>query len=146
MFRGHDFGTDGHNAHTQPDGAYHYHGDPGAMYDDSGNAASGVIGFAADGFPIYGPYIDDNGIIRRVASGYQLKTGNRVPQPGEGAFPGGGYDGTFIDDFEFTDAGDLDQCNGMTRDGTYGYYVTDTYPWVIGCFTGTPDASFQKTR
>ena len=103
-----------------------------------------MIGFAADGFPIYGPYIDDNGTIRRVASGYQLKTGDRVPQPGEGAFPGGSYDGTFIDDFEFTDAGDLDQCNGMTRDGTYGYYVTDTYPWVIGCFTGTPDASFLK--
>ncbi len=30
----------------------------------------------------------------------------------------------------------------MTIDGQYGYYVTDTYPWVIGCFKGTPDASF----
>ena len=31
MFIGNDFGTDSHNAHTQPDGAYHYHGDPVAM-------------------------------------------------------------------------------------------------------------------
>ena len=26
------FGTDSHNARTQPNGAYHYHGDPVAMY------------------------------------------------------------------------------------------------------------------
>ena len=37
------FGTDSHNAHTQPNGAYHYHGDPVAMYV-SGGKASGVIG------------------------------------------------------------------------------------------------------
>jgi hypothetical protein len=144
MFPGNNFGTDGHDAHTQPDGAYHYHGDPKALYDASGGAASGVIGFAADGFPIYGPYIDDGGTIRKVVSGYRLKTGARVHQNGEGAFPGGTYDGTFIDDYEFTGTGDLDRCNGMTRDGSYGYYVTDSYPWVVGCFTGTPADSFRK--
>lgn len=138
------FGTDDNNAHTQPDGAYHYHGDPRSMYDPSGNEASGVIGFAADGFPIYGPFIDDEGAIRRVASGYTLKSGARVSQNGEGAFPGGNYDGQFIDDYEFSDAGDLDECNGMTRDGSYGYYVTDAYPWVIKCFKGSPDSSFNK--
>lgn len=144
MHPGNSFGTDGHNAHTQPDGAYHYHGDPLAMYDDSGEAESGLIGFAADGFPIYGPYIDDNGTIREVVSGYTLKAGARESQPDEAAFPGGDYDGTFIDDYEFTGAGDLDECNGMMRDGSYGYYVTRSYPWVIGCFSGTPDPSFQK--
>ena len=30
------FGTDSHNAHTQPNGAYHYHGDPVAMYVSEG--------------------------------------------------------------------------------------------------------------
>jgi len=144
MFPGNNFGTDGNNAHTQPDGAYHYHGDPSAMYDESGAVASGVIGFAADGFPIYGPYIDDGGAVRRVVSGWTLKAGARESQDGEGAFPGGEYDGTYVDDYEFTDAGDLDECNGMTREGTYGYYVTAGYPWVIGCFAGTPDDSFRK--
>lgn len=139
------FGTDGHNAHTQPDGAYHYHGDPKAMYDVTGAVASPVLGFAADGFPIYGPFIEGNGVIRRLVSGYVLKTGKRVSQDGEGAFPGGTYDGTFRDDYEFSEStGDLDACNGMTRNGSYGYYVTDSFPWVVGCFRGRPDPSFQK--
>lgn len=54
------------------------------------------------------------------------------------------YDGTFVDDYEHMGAGDLDECNGMTRDGSYGYSVTDGYPWNIGCFTGPPDDSFRK--
>jgi hypothetical protein len=139
------FGTDGHNAHTQPDGAYHYHGDPRALYDDTGNSASGIVGFAADGFPIFGPYIERGGTIRRATSSYVLKSGARVSQSGEGAFPGGEYDGTFIDDWEYREgAGDLDECNGMTSEGVYGYYITTSYPWVIGCFRGTPHWSFEK--
>ncbi|MCA9671444.1 MAG: YHYH protein [Myxococcales bacterium] len=145
MFAGNSFGTDHNNAHTQPDGAYHYHGDPRAMYDDAGQKASGVIGFAADGYPIYGPYIDDNGTIRKVTSGYVLRSGARASQSGEGAFPAGDYDGTFRDDYEWkAGAGDLDACNGMTRNGSYGYYVTSSYPWVMGCFRGTPHRSFSK--
>lgn len=26
----------------------------------------------------------------------------------------------------------------------YGYCVTDSYPWVPGCLSGTPHASFNK--
>ena len=63
-------------------------------------------------------------------------------QSGELAFPGGNYDGTFRDDYEWTDAGDLDQCNGMSKDGGYGYYVTRTFPYNVNCFMGTPDTSF----
>lgn len=144
MFPANGFGTDTHNAHTQPDGAYHYHGSPRALFDPSGEMPSPVIGFAADGYPIFGPFIDDGGTLREVQSGYTLKSGMRTSQPGEGALPPGNYDGTFIDDYEFTDAGDLDACNGMDRNGGYGYYVTSSYPWVMACFRGTPDPSFQK--
>ena len=147
MHPGNRFGTDAHNAHTQPDGSYHYHGSPNALFEHANpSTESPVIGFAADGFPIFGPYIEEGGRIRKVVSGYTLKAGQRVSQAGEGAYPGGTYDGTFVDDYTFTGAGDLDECNGMSRDGVYGYYVTDTYPWVIGCFTGTPDDSFRKRR
>ena len=142
------FGTDSHNAHTQPDGAYHYHGDPLAMYDTRGQIASGVIGFAADGFPIYGPFINDNGSIRRVTSSYVLVGGGgmRQSQSGEGAFPGGTYDGTYIDDYEYqAGIGDLDECNGMMINGHYGYFVTNAYPWIMKCFKGSPDGSFRKT-
>ena len=145
MFSGNDFGTDSHNAHTQPDGTYHYHGSPNALFDAYDDTqASPVIGFAADGFPIFGPYIDDNGTIREVTSGYSLKSGARESQPGEGALPPGDHDGTFRDDYEFTGTGDLDECNGMTINGVYGYYVINSYPWVMACFSGTPDDSFIK--
>ena len=139
------FGADSHNAHTQPDGLYHYHGNPVALFEqENPTAASPVIGFAADGFPIFGSYIDDNGTIRAATTSYQLKSGTR-PDGDDG--PGGAYDGTFIDDWEFVEGlGDLDQCNGMYQDGVYGYVVTETYPHVMGCFTGTPDASFTKPR
>lgn len=137
------FGHDAHNAHTQPDGSYHYHGSPKALFDDSpGAQGSPVIGFAADGFPIYGSYfIDGEGSLRKALSGYTLKSGTR-PESAED--PGGTYTGRYIQDFEFTDAGDLDACNGMTVDGQYGYYVTDSYPWILGCLSGTPDPSFEK--
>jgi hypothetical protein len=131
------FGTDAHHAHTQPDGRYHYHGDPLAMYG-AATEVSPVIGFAADGFPVYGPYFDDGTQVRAAVSGYTLRSGTRP------SGPGGAYDGTYVDDYEFTDAGDLDECNGMTIDGQYGYYVTASYPWVMGCLRGTPDASFDK--
>ena len=117
------------------------------MYDTSGRTASGVIGFAADGFPIYGPFIDDNGSIRRVTSSYVLVSegGTRQRKPGESGFPGGTYDGTYIDDYEYrAGSGDLDDCNGRTVNGRYGYFVTNTYPWIMKCFKGTPDISFRK--
>ncbi len=134
------FGADEHNAHTQPDGTYHYHGNPKALFDETApTEASPVIGFAADGFPIFGSTISDGGTVRQAESSYQLKSGTR---PGG---PGGTYDGTFIDDWEYVDgSGDLDACNGMTVDGVYGYVVTASYPHVMGCFTGTPDDSFRK--
>lgn len=136
------FGADEHNAHTQPDGTYHYHGNPMALFEQSApTAPSPVIGFAADGFPIFGSYISDGGTIRRATTSYRLKAGTRP------AGPGGTYDGTFVDDWDYVaGSGDLDRCNGMVQDGVYGYVVTETYPHVIGCFMGTPDPSFQKRR
>lgn len=143
LFGPNGFEVDSNNAHTQPDGTYHYHGPPHALYDDSGDEASGLIGFAADGFPIFGAFFDDGGEVRRARSSYQLREGQRPSGAGD---PGGTYNGAFRDDYVFVEgAGDLDECNGMTTaDGVYGYYVTDTYPWVLGCFRGSPDPSFNK--
>lgn len=136
------FGADEHNAHTQPDGAYHYHGNPMALFEqDDPSGPSPVIGFAADGFPIFGSYISDDGTIRKATTSYRLKSGSRS------GGPGGDHDGTFVDDWEYVaGSGDLDECNGMVQDGIYGYVVTEAYPHVIGCFMGTPDASFRKGR
>ncbi|GAB3013623.1 hypothetical protein GCM10027098_04730 [Bowmanella dokdonensis] len=152
------FGTDSHNAHPQPDGTYHYHGDPRALFDldcEANANESPVIGFAADGFPVYGPCFNDGGTIRAARSSYVLKDSGGLRQPVSGySTPGAGvgliasdnYDGQFRGDYEYqVGKGDLDQCNGMTVEGQYGYYLTGGYPWILGCFSGTPDESFHKT-
>ncbi len=148
------FGTDIHNAHVQPTGEYHYHGNPVAMFvqDCVGGEASPVIGFAADGFPIYGSCFLDSSTsqVRKATSSYRLKTGARVDVGSYTAPVVGGnvvssnYDGQFRGDWEYSAGlGDLDECNGMTVNGQYGYYVTDAFPWVINCFKGSVDTSFS---
>lgn len=136
------FGTDEHNAHTQPDGTYHYHGNPMVLFEQKQpTQPSPVIGFAADGFPIFGSTIRAGDQLRKARSSHQLKKGTRT------GGPGGAYDGTFVDDWIYVaGSGDLDECNGMDQDGLYGYVVTDTYPHVMACFKGTPDESFRKRR
>lgn len=138
------FSVDTHNAHTQPDGTYHYHGPPNALFEDSNANPSPVVGFAADGFPIFGPYFFDGTEIRPARSSYRLRSGARPSGPDD---PGGVYSGTFRDDYEYVPGlGDLDECNGMTVDGVYGYVVTDAFPYVVACFKGTPDPSFDKAN
>ena len=140
VFSGNTFAVDSHNAHTQPDGTYHYHGKPNALFDES--SVSTIVGFAADGFPIFSSYINDAGTVRKSLSSFRLKSGTRPAGEGE---PGGTYDGTYRDDYEYVEGvGDLDECNGMTLNGVYGYYITDDFPYILSCFKGTPDASFLK--
>ncbi|PKG83175.1 N-acetylgalactosamine 6-sulfatase (GALNS) [Colwellia sp. 75C3] len=142
MHEANGFAVDSHNAHAQPDGTYHYHGSPLALFDDTDNQESPVVGFAADGFPIFGSNFNDEGTIRQAQSSYRLKSGNRPNGEGD---PGGSYDGKYRDDYEYVEGlGDLDECNGMTKDSAYGYYITQSYPYVLACFSGTPDNSFTK--
>ncbi|MCJ8319197.1 MAG: sulfatase-like hydrolase/transferase [Colwellia sp.] len=142
MFEANGFAVDSHNAHAQPDGTYHYHGSPLALFDDNDNQESPVVGFAADGFPIFGSNFDDQGAVRKAQSSYRLKFGDRSAGVGD---PGGIYDGTYRDDYEYVEGlGDLDECNGMLVNGVYGYYITHDYPYILACFSGTPDNSFIK--
>lgn len=60
---------------------------------------------------------DDNGTIRKALSSFRLKTGDR---------PAGN-----------------DTAQG-TYDGIYGPYITDQYPYVLSCFKGTVDNSFNE--
>ena len=150
------FGTDQHNAHTQPNGKYHYHANPVAMFNQTCEAGipSAVIGFAADGYPIFGScFLDsESGQVRKATSSYVLKNnggprqdvaGYDTPVAGTGAIASSNYDGQFRGDWEYmVNSGDLDECNGMVIDGQYGYYVTDSFPWVINCFKGQTNNTF----
>jgi len=144
-----DFGFDVYHAHLQRGGLYHYHATPSVLYetDCEGIAESPVIGFAADGFAIYGPcFKSADGVIRSAQSSYQLRQGLRQDVEGyvtpyvAGDVASEEYNGQFIGDHEFVEgSGDLDQCNGMH----YGYRLTDTFPYVLGCYSGRPNQSFR---
>jgi len=145
-----NLGMDQNHAHVQPNGAYHYHGLPTGLIDRLGGEKRMIlIGYAADGFPIYEQYgyaiADIRSDIKKLGSSYRLKAGKRPNGPG------GKYDGTFVQDYEFvTGAGDLDQCNGRTGvspeylNGTYYYAVTSEFPFIPRCYRGTPDDSFRR--
>ncbi len=131
-------GIDQNNAHVQPDGAYHYHGVPNGLIEKLGGGVEpALIGWAADGFPIY--------VEAARRPGWRLKAARDAGRPG------GKADGTFAKDYEYVAGlGDLDECNGRDGktaefpQGTYYYVVTVKFPHVPRCFVGTADASFVK--
>ncbi|EAV43717.1 hypothetical protein SIAM614_11353 [Stappia aggregata IAM 12614] len=145
-------GLDKYNAHVQPNGTYHYHGIPnGVLASENGTSVPALLGFAADGFPIYGPYgysdPKQTSGLKTLKSSYSLKSGTR---PGG---PGGRYNGKFTQDWAYVaGAGDLDQCNGrfaVTPEypkGTYHYVLTDTFPFIPRCWMGNPDSSFLRLK
>ena len=149
-----NLGVDTSNAHVQPNGAYHYHGLPTGLIEQLTGGKAGekmvLVGFAADGFPIYGPWgyndaKDTNSAIRKLKSSYRVKKGAR--QGG----PGGNYDGAFVADYEYVPAaGDLDECNGRfgtTQEfpkGTFYYHLTAEFPFIPRLYRGTPDESFFR--
>ena len=149
-------------------GNYHHHQNPSAfkldqnvlsdicnLYDAEGLYAinetehSPLIGFAYDGFPIYGAYgfqnVDGTGGITRIKSSYQLQNiTTRANGPEVNATYSLGY---FREDYEFvapTEEDYLDEHNGRFcitpeyPDGTYAYFATvdenwnSTYPYVVG--------------
>ena len=145
-------GVDANYAHVQPTGAYHYHGLPVGLMQNlnwSKNTASPLIGYAADGFPIYAMTAQSGGKVVKMTSSYRLKSGNR---PG-GSQPSGRHDGAFVQDWVYVKgAGSLDECNGAvvkTPDhpqGTYGYFLTDSFPVIPRCTKGKPHSSFVNRR
>ncbi|WP_444915468.1 YHYH protein [Microbulbifer sp. TRSA007] len=149
-------GVDDNYAHVQPNGAYHYHGIPTGLLQRLGVSKerhSPLIGWAADGFPIYALYAYADGWepksgIAAMTSSYQVKSGKRPKGSKE---PGGYYDGTFVDDYHYVaGSGTLDECNGrMVRTpefpkGTYAYFLTEDWPIIPRCYKGTPSEDFRR--
>ena len=116
-------------------------------FGEESETASNIIGWAYDGNPIYGPYgysdpkIADN--ITRMVSGYELDTSNIVDRPSISDFEAG----FFVDDYKFTNSGNLDENNGRFGktpefpNGIYAYFATidqdgpsgiATFPYFVG--------------
>jgi hypothetical protein len=110
---------------------------------------SPLIGFAFDGYPIYGPYgWDQQGKVIRLRSSYRLRAitrraalpdGTELTPSQEGPPVNAEYPlGTFSEDYEYASgAGDLDEHNGRWTktpeypQGTYAYFLS-TYPYLVG--------------
>jgi YHYH protein len=145
-------GIDQNNAHVQPNGAYHYHAIPIALVQRLSGSRPKVVlvGWAADGFPIYGPWGSADpknpaAPLKQLKSSYRVKHGDRT------SGPGGPYDGSYVQDYEYVaGSGDLDECNGRTGptpefpDGAYHYVLTEDWPFIPRTFHGTPDPSFER--
>ncbi len=139
--------------HSGPGGEYHYHADSNCIHwhpegeqtwlnysiESSRTVTehSPIIGFALDGYSIYG-FVgwDEDEEVSEMTSSYRLKDGET------------GYNG--IDDYEYVaELGDLDSCNGhyaATPDwpeGIYHYHSTWEngeggigFPYFINCYRG----------
>ena len=136
--------------HADQDGVYHYNSDPIRLYDKDETAHSPLLGYALDGYPIYGPYgwDDPRGSSnpRVMKTSYKLRTNLRA----DNTTP----DGMYVEDYQYVvGLGDLDEHNGRFcntpeyPNGTYAYFVTvdptDTkiplYPYIIGpTYYGVP--------
>lgn len=116
---------------------YHYHQSPYSLVEqlDAGNSGqrhSPVLGFAFDGYPIYGPYAYANGTddadgFQQMTSSYALIDGRPVDGPSEADFELG----SFAEDFEYVDgSGTLNEFNMAFvntpeyPDGTWAYFTT----------------------
>jgi hypothetical protein len=146
-----NFGLDANNGHVRTNGAYHYHGLPVGLIANLDNRNLDnreqmlLIGYAADGFPVYAQargsdFKPSDRAVRQMRSSYRLKQGQRPNGPG------GQYDGTFVQDYEYSaGAGDLDECNGCFgvtpeyHEGIYHYYITPEFPFIARCLRGRPD-------
>jgi hypothetical protein len=144
-------GQDAANGHPSAvgGGEYHHHFDPTGLRNqlgDDGTSHSPILGFAYDGFPVYGPFGFDNtdgtGGLVRIESSYRLRTDNGGMRMGG---PGGLFDGDYLQDWEYVGGlGHVDEHNGrfaVTPEypgGTYAYHVTlnaaleTMYPHIVG--------------
>ncbi|WP_321325327.1 YHYH protein [uncultured Parasphingorhabdus sp.] len=151
-----DFGTDENHAHVQPGGKYHYHGIPEAMLSAQTRMGKSMqlIGWAADGFPIYARYGHDlakfmTSALRPMKSSYRLKPAADAGRPSTAIIAMG----AFTQDYEYVAGlGDLDECNGRFGvtpefpEGIYHYYATDSFPFVQRCVKGSTDSQPTARR
>ncbi len=164
------FGFDCSKAHPAM-GNYHHHQNPSAfkldlnvlnticnLYDADGLYAidetqhSPLIGFAYDGFPIYGAYgyanTDGSGGIVRIKSGYQLRNITERNTNADGMSVSNGAPindtyplGYFREDYEFIEHPGqfdyLDEHNGR-------FCITPEYPEGIYCYFATVDENWNS--
>jgi hypothetical protein len=146
--------------HPAPNGEYHHHLNPRCLYNDRDSSRhSPLIGYAFDGYPIYGAYgyrnADGSGGVTRMRSSYHMRSmTSRTTRPDGTALTQAQYGpdvsaqyplGYYVEDFAYAaGSGDLDEHNGRQcvtpeyPEGTYAYFVTldetgvAAFPYTLG--------------
>ena len=146
--------------HPDKSGTYHNHVNPVCMYTASSTSHSPIIGWAWDGYPIYGPYgytsaYDTSSAIKRISSSYKLRSITERTSLANGTVLSSYYYGptinssyplgSYLEDYEYSAGyGDLDEYNGRWGytpeypSGTYAYFIPTNssnmpaYPYTIG--------------
>ncbi|WP_194269925.1 YHYH protein [Candidatus Methylospira mobilis] len=142
-------------------GEYHHHQSPTSLREelgDDGTHHSPILGFAVDGYPIYGPYgyanPNGSGGLVRIKSSYSLRNMNDRTSLADGTVLPASEDGpsiasvalgSYAEDYVYVkDSGHLDEHNGrftVTPDypnGTYAYFTTvdangkGVFPYFLG--------------
>ena len=114
------------------------------LFSDSKNKLSGIIGWAYDGNPIYGPYGSKNPNVfsnpTRLISGYKKNSTIINDRPSLSDFS----EGFFVEDYQYDGTGDLDEHNGRYEknkdfpNGVYAYHAvvneesTPIFPFFVG--------------
>jgi hypothetical protein len=144
--------------HPAGNGEYHHHLNPRCLYNDHDSTRhSPIIGFAFDGYPIYGAYgyanTNGTGTIKSMRTSFRarnISTRTTLPNGSAASSAGPAVSATrpvgyYVEDFEYVAGrGDLDDHNGrfcVTPEypqGTYAYFVTinsaygGAYPYTPG--------------
>tara|TARA_B100001094_G_C18042743_1_gene725825 strand:- start:166 stop:963 length:798 start_codon:yes stop_codon:yes gene_type:complete len=145
FFKKNNSKIDSFNGYINKYGEYHYKGIPQTKNKFK---AQQLIGYAADGIPIYNDIIrKKNNKLTKLKPSYKIKKGYRP------SGPSGKYNGLYNKDYIYIkNSGDLDICNGKFgktkeyKNGTYYYVLTSSYPYIPRCFRGRPDHSFTTLK
>ncbi|MBT9557680.1 MAG: YHYH protein, partial [Myxococcales bacterium] len=121
--------------HTAQAGDYHFHAFLDECLGGAGDldTPSPILGYALDGFPIYGPYGCVDAACTQVVE-FQ-SSWEQTGDPTTYAWDNHAYVAKAGTQY-------LDQCNGRTGpDGKYRYHATAGFPYLLGCYRGTPSTT-----
>lgn len=110
---------------------YHYHAlvQVCLAADIKPGEPSPILAYAADGFAVYGPYgcaDQDCSKVVKVKSSWK-----KLRDPEIDAWDAFRYEPQQGPEY-------LDRCNGHDHGGGYHYHVTESWPYILGCFSGPP--------
>ncbi|MFK7805057.1 MAG: YHYH protein [Anaerolineae bacterium] len=114
--------------HNGPGARYHFHTRPLCLFDDFDGNVGLVVAWSLDGFPVLAPFLCEDASCSSVK---EIESSWVDANPDEL--------NSWVRHEYVEEQSELDICNGMLfEDGSYAYFATETFPYLMGCYRGTP--------